>query len=379
MDTNIHALIDELSPLIREISRQVHQFREIRFEEHQSSHYLQKVLADQGFLVQSRVAGMDTAFIAKFGTGQPHIGLFAEFDALPEIGHACGHNLIAASSVGAAIVLARWLQTNPTEGQIWLVGSPGEEGGGGKIRLVEAGVLDSLTAGLMFHPAALDEVAPVYLFREGIDVQFYGRAAHFAGGPEHGINALDAMLSFFQFLAQLRGHIAPEQRVHGLITHGGSAPNVVPEFTSARILVRARDESEMKSLFQRVVKAAEAAALGTGCTTKWERFVPAYQDVRQNPALARLIAQALKERGRSPVVTEKSLGSTDMGNVSYRVPSIHANIGLGQGLVPHTREFEQAAVSPEADQAALDAAYALARTAIVLLQDPSLITSQTGP
>ena len=364
-----------VGPDLLEISHRVHGLRELRFEETLSSRALQELLTRYGFSVESGLAGMDTSFIARRGHGESIVGFFAEYDALPEIGHACGHNIIAASSTGAGILLAKWLEAKKLDGEVWVVGSPGEEGGGGKIRLLDSGVLDSLSVAMMFHPSAEDEVAPQYLFREGIDVKFYGKEAHFAAAPEQGVNALSALLLWFHFIDALRYHLDPRTKVHGIITDGGASPSVVPAFASARMLVRAPDAALARTTLEKVIRGAESAAAGTGCQMEWERFVPPYEDVIHEPQLVSYIEKALAERGRTPIRDRPPLGSTDMGNVSHRIPSIHANIGIGLGLAPHTRSFEHAARSPEADRAVLDAAYALARAASLYLGAP---TTQRG-
>lgn len=373
MYESIRRRVDELLPELLQLSRQIHSLQEERFQEFESSRLLVKWLEQEGFSVQNPAAGMDTAFIAKFSHGQgPVVAYVAEYDALPVLGHACGHNLIAAMSTGAGAAVSRWMKASETPGEVWVIGSPAEEGGGGKNRLLDAGVFAPVDATLMLHPAALDEIAPRYLSREGIDVRFYGRAAHAAGGPEHGINALDATILFFQFINALRQHLYGTDRVHGIITNGGVAPNIIPEFASARILVRSATRSRLEELLGRVLKSANAAAEGTGCRFEWERFVPTYWEVVQNPVLADLLGQAFTDCGRQPVEDPQPHGSTDMGNVSHHVPSIHANIGLGQGLVGHTHEFREASLRVAGPTIA-DGATALAQVGAQLLIDPQLV------
>lgn len=361
--------LESLTPQLLELSHTVHGLHETRFEEERSSSELVRLLEAHGFRVDRGLADMPTGFIARRGQGEPVVGFFAEYDALPDIGHACGHNIIAAASVGAGILLADWLETDGRSASVWVVGSPGEEGGGGKVKLLEAGVLDPLSVALMAHPAAVDEAAPAYLCREGIDVRFYGKEAHFAAAPEEGVNALSAVLLWFHFIDALRNHLDPASKVHGIITHGGTSPNVVPAFAAARMLVRGPETAITQAVLDKVLRAAESAATGTGCRMEWERFVPFYENVAQDEGLASLMGRALQERGRTPVAGGPPLGSTDMGNVSQRVPSLHINIGIGKGLVPHTREFAAAAIGPDGDAAVVDAAYALARTASLYLEE----------
>ncbi len=367
----LHDRLAALTPELLHLSHTIHAFHETRFEEVRSSRELARMLEAHGFGVERGLADMPTSFIARRGRGLPIVGFFAEYDALPDIGHACGHNIIAASSVGAGILLADWIEATQRSAEVWVVGSPGEEGGGGKVKLLDAGVLDPLSVALMAHPSAADEAAPAYLCREGIEVSFYGKEAHFAAAPEEGINALSAVLLWFHFIDALRSHLDPTSKVHGIITHGGTSPNVVPAFAAARMLVRGPDKAVTAAVLDKVVRAAESAAAGTGCRIAWERFVPLYENVAQDAALATFLERALKERGRHPIEGGPPLGSTDMGNVSHRVPSLHANIGIGAGLVPHTREFAAAAIGPKGDAAVGDAAYALARAASLYLEEGS--------
>lgn len=370
---SIRALVEELKPGLLDLSQAIHSLRELRFEEHQSSRLLIEWLQGHDFAVQHPVAEMETAFVARFERGiGPTVAFLAEYDALPELGHACGHNLIAAISAGAGGALARWMKEANMTGQVWVIGSPGEEGGGGKVHLLEANIFSTVDAALMFHPAALDEVAPRYLAREGIDVRFYGRAAHAAGGPEHGINALDATLLFFQFLNSLRQHLYVTDKVHGIITNGGTAPNIIPEFASARILVRSVDRERLNELFERVLKAAAAAADGTGCRFEWDRFVPTYWEVRHHPVLGEWLREAFADCGRQPVLDLHPHGSTDMGNVSHVVPSIHANIGIGAGLVGHTHAFREASCSDIAGPTIVDGATMLSQVGARLLSENRL-------
>lgn len=362
-DNILEDRLKTLAPTLLRLSHDIHGYHETRFDEHESSRALGSILEAHGFAVERGLADMPTSFIARRGHGEPVVGFFAEYDALPDIGHACGHNIIAAASVGAGILLADWLDAESRAGEVWVVGSPGEEGGGGKVKLLDAGVLSPLSLALMAHPAAFDEAAPEYLCREGIDVRFYGKEAHFAAAPEAGINALSAVLLWFHFIDALRNHLDPSSKVHGIITNGGTSPNVVPAFASARMLVRGPNRKVAQEVLEKVLRAAESAAAGTGCRMEWDRFVPFYEDVLQDEALSKGMHGAMAERGRDPIEGGPPLGSTDMGNVSHRVRSLHANIGIGAGLVPHTREFAEAAIGPAGDAAVLDAAYALARTA----------------
>ncbi|PSR21523.1 MAG: amidohydrolase [Sulfobacillus acidophilus] len=358
----IRSWIDKSAEDLWRIAYQIHSFKEVKFQEYRSSAILADWLESHGFSVNRGLAGLDTAFVAEcsVGSGGPVLAFVAEYDALPKIGHACGHNLIATMSTGAGVALARWMAESHRSGRVMVVGSPGEEGGGGKIALLESGVFKSVDIAMMLHPAALDEVNPHYLAREGLDFHFYGRAAHAASGPQFGINALDAVVTFYQLLNALRPRLLAMDRVHGIITHGGDAPNVIPEHTSARILVRSDTVERVRELLELVIQAADAAARGVGCTFEWDRFVPMYKNIINDPRLVDLAYQAFEAFGRTPVIDSQLHGSTDMGNVSYEVPALHANIGLGEGLVGHTHEFCEASNSPRGRQTMEDGAGILA-------------------
>lgn len=343
----IKAQISKFSDELWQIAHEIHSFRELKFEEYRSSKLLSEWLAQQGFVVDVGAAGLDTSFVARkvHGENGPTVAILAEYDALPEIGHACGHNLIATMAVGAGVALSEWLNQSCHAGQVMVVGSPGEEGGGGKIPLLEQGIFDTADIAIMLHPAARDEVNPKYLAREGLDFDFYGVPAHAASAPQRGVNALDAVVTFYQMINSLRQRLEPSDRVHGIITHGGDAPNVIPEHTTARILVRSEGADRVSDLLSWVVKAADASASGIGCTFKWKRFVPFYKNVKNNAGLVSLAEEAFSAFGREPTKVPQAHGSTDMGNISHKIPSLHANIGLGEGLVGHTHEFCAAADS----------------------------------
>lgn len=354
--------VEALSTSLWELAHTIHGLHETKFEEHESVAALSTWLSRADFSVETGVAGLDTAFVARRSSGAdgPTIAMVAEYDALPEIGHACGHNLIATMASGAGVALSRWLDAHKYSGTVMVVGSPGEEGGGGKIPLLDHGVFATADIAIMLHPAALDEANPRYLAREGIDIDFFGVPAHAASAPQHGVNALDAVVLFYQMTNSLRQRLEPSDRVHGIITRGGDAPNVIPEHTSARFLVRSEHTSRVNELMESVLKAAEAAALAIGCTHSWKRFVPLYMNVKNNQELVSLMDEAFQAFGRNPTAIPQPHGSTDMGNVSHAMPAIHANIGLGAGLIGHTHEFCLAADSEKGRQVMVDGAGILA-------------------
>lgn len=375
MDKDLAQIIENMEKDLWALAHTIHSYHEIKFEEYRSADALCHWLEAQDFEVEKPVGGLETAFVASrtLGTGGPTLAFLAEYDALPEIGHACGHNLIATMSAGAGVALGRWLQQHNVPGHIAIIGCPAEEGGGGKISLLEAGVFEGVDAALMLHPAAFDEVRPEYLAREGIDIEFVGRAAHAAAAPQYGFNALDAVVTFYQMVNSLRQRLFAQERLHGIITHGGDSPNVIPEHTSARFLVRSDRNDRVETLLADVVTAAQSAADGTGCQMSWRRFVPRYETMRHSPVLSRVADDIYPLWERTPNAVAQPHGSTDMGNVSRFMPSLHANIGLGKDLVAHTREFCTAADSHAGFEAMRDGAGILAGIGARLADNPQLV------
>ena len=260
--------VDALAPELYALSKQLYDHPEIAFQEQQACEWLSAYLEEKGFAVERQAGGVETAFYASIPgrQGKPKVALLAEYDALPKIGHGCGHNLIAAASVGAGVALSRFL--DGVEGQLVVVGTPAEEGGGGKIMLLDAGIFDDVDAAMMFHPGSRTVVGDDSLGRIKFTVEFFGKTAHAAGSPAEGINALDAMVAFFSSIGLLRQQLKDEARIHGIITHGGDAPNVIPDYTSALMYVRTLDLSYLDQVFAKVENCAKGAALATGTEVK---------------------------------------------------------------------------------------------------------------
>ena len=359
------------------LSHAIHAHPELRFEEHQAAAALETFLSAEGFSVVSGVAGMDTAFLAtrEFGAGGPTVGVFCEYDALPGIGHGCGHNVIAAAGAGAAVSAARLLESRGlTAGRIVVIGSPGEEGGGGKARLISAGALAGIDAAVMVHPAGFDIVERPLLGRVSLEVTFTGRAAHASGAPYEGLNALDAATLMLVSIGLLRQQLRPEARVHAIMAEGGEAVNVIPERSRLKVFVRSGDPGYLRARLQAAVEnCARGAALATGTTVEIAEVAPAYQPLKSNAPLAELTRQAFVAAGRDPATTPVPGGSSDLGNVSQVLPAIHPYICIRPGLSMHTRDFEAAAVSPEADQAVVDGAAILGTVLAALLSRPGLV------
>lgn len=375
-------VVAEVLPQLLTLSHQIHADPELRFEEHRAAAALCDALADEGFVVSKDIAGMETAFRAerKFGTGGPTIAVFCEYDALQGIGHACGHNIIAAAGAGAGIVASRWLEiAGGVNGSIVVLGSPGEEGGGGKTYLIREGALAGVDAAVMVHPAGYNAVARPNLSRVSLEVEFAGRASHAAAAPEQGLNALDAATLFLVALGLLRQQLRADSRVHAIIVEGGEAVNIIPERTRVEVFVRSPDPQYLRSrLYKAVQDCAEGAAQATGNVAKVSEVAPAYESVISNPVIGDLVAAALAAVGRPPEAetgSPGSAGSTDMGNVSRIVPAIHPYISVTPDLPIHSRKFEEAAGAEPGDKAVADGATVLAAVVVGLLERPSLVQS----
>lgn len=356
---------DDAASLIA-LSHQIYENPELGYEEHQSSSALADALEAGGMRVERGAHGLETAFRTTAGTSGPHFVICAEYDALPEIGHACGHNIIGTSAVGAGLALSQ--MADDLGIRVTVLGTPAEEGGGGKVRLIEAGAFEGADLSLMVHPAPYDVVDVPTLAIAEIFVTFHGRESHASAFPELGFNALDAMNIAYTAIGALRQHIRSTERVHGIITHGGDAPNVVPKATSARYYVRARNLEDLSALKQRVVKCFEAGALAAGCELQieWRGFD--YDRVITNSPMAEIYEANLKTLGRSALprkMVERFAGSTDMGNVSAILPSIHPMMGIDSlPAVNHQADFAKHTVTPAGDKAVVDAATAMAWTVI---------------
>jgi amidohydrolase len=378
----------ELKPAAREVieaarndlvalSHRIHGHPELGFEEEHAAAWLTEALADAGFAVETGIGDLPTAFRARTGSGPLHIAICAEYDSLPGIGHACGHNIIAATAVGAAMAMARIADDAGLT--VAVVGTPAEEvgDGGGKILLLQRDAFEGVHAAMMVHPAPLDIAEPTIIAASSFDVHYIGKESHASGFPELGINAADALTIAQTSIGLLRQHIRPTDRVHGIVTKGGDAPNVIPGHTSARYMVRARTLDELDDIYAKVRRCFEAGALATGSTLEMEGGGQPYAHMVHHHAMAsayRRNAEALGRRFPDLGTTaERAAISTDMGNVSLAMPAIHPAIGIGSlPAVNHQPEFTAHCVTPEADQALIDGAIAMAWTAIDLATDASM-------
>ncbi|MFF2878298.1 M20 family metallopeptidase [Gottfriedia sp. NPDC057991] len=369
--------IEEAKETYLEISHQIHEKPEIGNQEFFASETHTKILEEAGFDVTRNIAGHETGFVARKTSSKqgPTIAFLAEYDALPGLGHACGHNIIGTTSVAAGIALAEVI--SGTGGEVVIFGTPAEEGGpngSAKGSFVKNGLLEGVDVALMLHPSGKTGLSSPSLAVDPLDFHFYGRAAHAAGSPEHGINALDAVIQLFNGINALRQQLSSDVRIHGIITHGGDAPNIIPEYASARFFIRASTWKRTEEVSTKIRNIAEGAALATGSTVKIERFQNEVHDFIINESLDEILGEELSLLGE--IVNSKSggLGSTDAGNVSHVVPTSHAYIKIGpDDLIAHTNEFREAARSPLGDHALVTGAKALALTGYRLITDKNLL------
>jgi amidohydrolase len=366
------AAVDAVRERLIGLSEALHADPELGWQEHRAAARVGEALADAGFRVTPGYLGFPTALLAEAGSGPVVIGLMAEYDALPGLGHACGHNLISASAVGAGIALARVADELGITVRVY--GTPAEEGGGGKIELIKAGAFRDLDLAMMVHPAAVDVAEARPLAVAHSHIAYDGKAAHAGAYPEDGVNANDAFVLAQVAIGLLRQQLPADTRVHGIQTIGGSAPNAIPERTEGRWYVRANSLDELAVLEQRVNRCFEAGAHATGAALTITPESEPYAEFRTDErALAAYTRNAL-DRGRvfaDPLVAGRmNRASTDMGNVSQLVPAIHPYIGIGSlPYTNHQKEFADACVGPAAERALIDAAVLMAWTAIDVFDD----------
>jgi amidohydrolase len=358
----------------------IHTHPELGHQEVEAARRLSALLESAGIPVEMGTAGMATAFKAELGgrAGQrPRVAILAEYDALPGLGHGCGHNLIGTSAVGAGLALKEVLPE--LDGSIWVLGTPAEESAapnsGGKVHMVNAGIFEDVDAAIMFHPGTETAITlDRSLAARGFEFYFHGKAAHAAGAPEDGINALDAVVLLYNAISVLRQQVRSDVRIHGIILSGGAAANIIPDYAAIRYRTRADDSEYLTDVVERVVACAEGAAKATGCRLEWKEYMPGYENTMPNQVLLDLMSGNLRAIGLQ-VNNERrrtGRGSTDFGNVSRRVPGIEARIAITEHWdVPgHSIQFRDAAGSDRGRQAMLAAAKSLAMTAVDLLAQP---------
>ncbi len=357
-----------------ELSHAIHAEPELAFAEFKSCAKTQGLAAEYGFDITAAPGGLDTAFRAEFGSGPLVIGICAEYDALPLIGHACGHNIIAASAVGTALALAD--VADELGLTVVLLGTPAEEAGGGKVLLLKAGTFDDIAVTVMLHPGPLDIARARSLALSQVEVTYLGREAHAAVAPYLGVNAADAVTVAQVAIGLLRQQFVPGQMAHGIVTDGGQATNVIPALSSLRYTMRANDAASLRHLEDRMADCFLAGAVATGCDYRVEETEPPYDELTPDKWLADTFRAEMVRLGRSPVAEDVEasvpLGSTDMGNVTKVMPGIHPIVGIdAQGASVHQPAFAAAAASPSADKAVVEGAIMLARTVVSLAETPS--------
>ena len=352
---------------LADISRWMYHNPETAFEERRSSARLASFLGSHGFEVEYPAYGLETSFAARAGTTGPLVVICAEYDALPGVGHACGHNIIATAAAGAGVALAGL--AGDLGFRVTVLGTPAEEKHGGKVDLIEAGAFEGASAALMVHPAAEDVVDPVCLAVDHLVVEYRGKDAHAAASPWEGRNALDAFVQAYVATATLRQHLYPTDKLHCIVTHGGDAPNIIQSYTRSEWYVRAATAARLEEVRDRVQACWEAAAAATGCTVQVSPDGNAMIDLITDPLLADLYAAnsaALgRPMGRRAERDDAASGSTDMGNVSHVVPAIHPMLDIHPGgAVNHQPEFAAHTITPDGERAIRDGALAMAFTVL---------------
>ena len=356
------------------LSARIHEHPEVGLQEHQAARWLGAFLQEAGFTVEQPIAGLETAFRARHRGAQdrPHVALLAEYDALAGLGHACGHNLICTASVGAAAALRRAVPR--LSGTLTVLGTPAEETAGGKVIMVDAGIFSGIDAAMMFHPSRNNWWTRGALAAQSLTTAFHGRAAHAAAMPEAGINALNALLLTYRAIDALRQHVTSDVRIHGVITHGGDAPNIVPAFAQGEFLVRAGTRRALVDVMAKVRCCAEGAAVATGARVELTEGL-VYAERNNNRVLAGFFAEnmrRLRVEGEQPPA-QGGVGSSDIGNVSMIVPTIHPYLKIADDVSGHTPEFREAARSPRGYAAMLLAAKGLAMTALDVMSRPGAV------
>jgi amidohydrolase len=354
-----------------ELSHSIHAEPELAFAEHRSCAKTQALVAEYGFEITAAPGGLDTAFRAEYGSGPLVVGICAEYDALPDIGHACGHNIIAASAAGTALALAE--VADELGLTVVLIGTPAEEAGGGKALLLEAGTFDDIAATVMLHPGPLDIAAARSLALSEVTVTYSGRESHAAVAPFLGVNAADAVTVAQVAIGLMRQHLLPGQMMHGIVTDGGQATNVIPGRAELRYTMRAVNSESLHELEDKIAGCFAAGSVGTGCTHTVTETAPAYAELTPDAWLASVFRAEMVRLGRNPVAEDVEatlpLGSTDMGNVTQVMPGIHPIVGIDAGGASiHQPAFTTAAAGPSADRAVVEGAIMLARTVVSLAE-----------
>ncbi|HEX7171522.1 MAG TPA: amidohydrolase [Candidatus Limnocylindria bacterium] len=369
-------VVEAVLPEALDLSHRVHATPEIAFQERQAAAWTAELLARHGFEVTAPVGGLETAFVARWRGDRPGpvISFAGEYDALPEVGHGCGHNLMCSSSAGAAVAATKALGRD-FGGELRFIGTPAEEAGNGKVHLIQAGTFEDVDVCLQIHPSDSNSAEVLALAVTEVGVSFHGVLAHASGDPWLGKNALDAIVLLHTMVAQWRQHLKPGERVHGIITHGGAAPNIVPDLTRGRWYLRTPVDADLDAMIERFGSMAKAAADATGCTVELQTDpLNRCRTMLNNPTLLEIWRRQLVEAGLADDPIDPNAGSTDMANVSHEVPTIHPYLAIApRGTPGHSREFAARAGGADGDAMLPKAIRILAGTAIELLDDPALV------
>ncbi len=377
MKSLLHKEIENLQQCLFNMSDHLYEHPELGDQEFKSMKLLVDFLKEHHFNVETGIVNRPTAFKAEFKSGKPGptIAFLAEYDALPGVGHGCGHNLIGTMGVGAGVALSKLL--DKIGGTIVVLGTPAEETNGAKVPMSDAGTFDDIDVAMILHPGDQSYESGESLAMDAIEFSYSGKSSHAAASPEKGINALDSVIQLFNGINALREHLPTDVRIHGVIPEGGQAANVVPDKAVAQFYIRAKERSYLNKVVKKVENIAHGAALMTGATLKVSNYELSYDDMITNKTLSQTFTANLKATSELPVHPSKtSYGSIDMGNVSQVVPAIHPYIGLNEpGLVAHTMEFACKTITAEGHQALVDGALALAKTGYDVLTNSELLTA----
>lgn len=369
---NICQEVDALAEDLFSLSGEIYDHPETAYQEHLACEWLSAFMESHSFSVQRRAGNLETAFLAKPSgpeRGRPRVAFLAEYDALPKIGHGCGHNLICVTSLGAGIALNKCLGN--INGSLVVVGTPAEEGSGGKVKLMEAGVFDEIDVAMMFHPNHRTVTGDFSLGRIKFRVKFFGKSSHAAAAAHLGLNALDAIILTFSNINALRQQIQETARIHGIITHGGDAPNIIPDYTEGLLYVRAGSMDYLRELFDRVQNCIRGAALATGTEVKIEQESPVIEPMKRNWTLEELCRQNMESLGLGIDSDKEPVASSDIGNLSRKLPVIHPYIAICDRSIPsHSVDFAKATRTERGRDALIKATKMLAMTAFDYLDSP---------
>lgn len=376
MKVKIENVIEENRDKMVDLSYEIHESPELSYEEYNSQRLLVEELESQGFPVETGLAGLETSFQAVYEGCEPAsvICLMVEYDALEDLGHACGHNLSGVASVGAAIAVKEIMEAYDLAGSIIALGTPGEELYSGKIPMLQAGVFDEVDVAMMAHMFDRTVIDPKFIAMDGLEFKFHGRSSHAGGAPEEGVNALNGIIQTFENINALRQHVKDGVRIHGIITDGGSAINIVPEESTARFFVRADNREYLDEVVDKVRRCGEGAAVATGADLEFNIF-ESNDDLENNPVLTALFDENIRRYTKNVAGTmEEAIGSTDVGDISKVVPTIHPMVSItSEGTALHTQEFAQATASEEGFDGMIRASKALALTAIDLIVEENFL------